>query len=218
MSEGSATSNENATASMGNQGEFSSRVAGDGPQTTHGVSMIPPTHGAQTLTKHKHKAGVLATEADKAPEFNAETLPAGSAPASRTFQPNAQSDVNTLTETTNASDTITGATSGDVHTGLGHPGQGQSSNEMRNDGGKTRGGGLQGVGATGAGSAGEQGSDRADFSTSVAGATQKTGGEGPERYVLLWTLEILIECADIYCIGVRTAPCKTIFSRHDLTI
>lgn len=55
---------------------------------------------------------------------------------------------------------------------------------MHNDGGKTQGGGLQGVGATGAGSAGEKGSDRADFSTSVAGATQKTTGEGPERYML----------------------------------
>jgi hypothetical protein len=30
-----------------------------------------------------------------------------------------------------ASSTITGATSADVHTGLGHPGQGQTSNELR---------------------------------------------------------------------------------------
>jgi hypothetical protein len=30
-----------------------------------------------------------------------------------------------------ASSTITGATSRDVHTGLGHPGQGQTSNELR---------------------------------------------------------------------------------------
>jgi hypothetical protein len=30
-----------------------------------------------------------------------------------------------------ASSTLTGATSADVHTGLGHPGQGQTSNELR---------------------------------------------------------------------------------------
>lgn len=47
-----------------------------------------------------------------------------------------------------ATDTITGATSGDVHTGLGHPGAGQSSSELRqNDAGRQ---GLQGVGASGA--------------------------------------------------------------------
>jgi hypothetical protein len=30
-----------------------------------------------------------------------------------------------------ASDTISGATSADVHTGIGHPGQGQTSSELR---------------------------------------------------------------------------------------
>lgn len=37
-----------------------------------------------------------------------------------------------------------GATSADVHTGLGHPGQGQTSNELRHDGGNTGGSGLEG--------------------------------------------------------------------------
>ena len=52
---------------------------------------------------------------------------------------------------TTASSTLTGATSGDVHTGLGHPGQGQTSNELRHDGqhtNKKQGGGLAGVGAS----------------------------------------------------------------------
>ena len=55
---------------------------------------------------------------------------------------------------TTASSTLGGATSGDVHTGFGHPGEGQTSNELRHDGQHTRknvgghGGGLAGVGAT----------------------------------------------------------------------
>lgn len=35
---------------------------------------------------------------------------------------------------TKASDTLTGATSSDVHAGLGHPGQGQTSSELHHDG------------------------------------------------------------------------------------
>jgi hypothetical protein len=42
-----------------------------------------------------------------------------------------------------ASDTLQGATSGDVHTGLGHPGQGQSSSELRD--GSSKGQGLTGL-------------------------------------------------------------------------
>ena len=52
---------------------------------------------------------------------------------------------------TTASSTLGGATSGDVHTGLGHPGQGQTSTELRHDGKHTStktGGGLAGVGAS----------------------------------------------------------------------
>ena len=58
-----------------------------------------------------------------------------------------------------------------------------SSNELRHDGGKTHGGGMQGVGGLGARSDGEVGSDRKDFSTPVAGSTQKTGGETQGRDV-----------------------------------
>lgn len=42
-----------------------------------------------------------------------------------------------------ASDTLTGATSGDVHTGLGHPGQGQTSSELHHE--KKGGQGLAGL-------------------------------------------------------------------------
>lgn len=81
--------------------------------------------------------------------FHAETLPAGTAPADRTFKPN------NISETpgqdggkhTSAADTIVGATSSDVHTGLGHPGQGQTSSELHHTG--TRSAGLEGTGASG---------------------------------------------------------------------
>lgn len=111
----------------------------------------------------QHKPGVLVGN-DAAPEFSAKTLPPGSAPADRTFKPNPISEVpgqadNASVERdhgkestkTTASDTLGGATSGDVHTGLGHPGQGQTSSELRHDGehtSKKHGGGLAGVGAS----------------------------------------------------------------------
>lgn len=53
-------------------------------------------------------------------------------------------------EQASAADTIAGATSGDVHTGLGHPGAGQTSKELRHDGmqtSKNPGKSLEGVGA-----------------------------------------------------------------------
>ena len=46
--------------------------------------------------------------------------------------------------------TLTGATSKDVHTGLGHPGSGQTSTEIRHEGAhgrKKQSAGLEGVGA-----------------------------------------------------------------------
>ena len=112
----------------------------------------------------QHKPGVLVGN-DTAPKFHAKTLPPGSAPADRTFQPNPISEVpgqadNASVERdhgkestkTTASSTLGGATSGDVHTGLGHPGQGQTSSELRHEGAHTstkQGGGLAGRGASG---------------------------------------------------------------------
>ncbi|KUJ20881.1 uncharacterized protein LY89DRAFT_638532 [Mollisia scopiformis] len=122
--------------SVSNQGEFHSRVPPSEPLTTKG-----------------HAPGVKVGN-DAAPEFHAETLPAGTAPSDRTFQPQTQSEIpgqamnpNISKETwTSASDTIGGATSADVHTGYGHPGSGQTSNELHGVRKKEK-NGLAGVGA-----------------------------------------------------------------------
>lgn len=97
------------------------------------------------LTILQHKPGVLASEKDRAPEFSAEILPAGTAPADSTYQPDP--DLNNQKMYQKASETISGATSADVHTGYGHPGQGQTSSELRHD--KSGGQGLTGLTSTG---------------------------------------------------------------------
>ncbi|TVY65639.1 hypothetical protein LSUE1_G006976 [Lachnellula suecica] len=129
----SASRNSEAVS---NQGEFHSSVPRSEPLTTKG-----------------HAPGVKVGN-DAAPEFSAETLPAGTAPADRTFQPDTTSSIpgqannpNVTKETwTSAQDTIGGATSADVHTGLGHPGSGQTSNELHGTEKRDR-NGLAGVGA-----------------------------------------------------------------------
>jgi len=136
----SSTRNTEALANMNNggSGEFRARIERDEPLTTHG-----------------HKPGVLVGN-DAAPEFHAKTLPAGSAPASRTFKPDTDNEVppdgtDADAAQPNAADTIIGATSADVHTGLGHPGAGQSSAEIHHDGQSHRknpGQSLEGTGAT----------------------------------------------------------------------
>jgi len=119
-----------ATASNPSQ-QFGSKIARDEPLTTKG-----------------HQPGVLATAADKAPEFHAESLPAGTAPSAKTHTPNPDpADQYEADGHPAASSTIPGATSADVHTGYGHPGSGQTSAELH--GGKKRDRtGLEGVGAT----------------------------------------------------------------------
>jgi len=127
------SANGNAVA---NQGEFHSRVPPSEPLTTKG-----------------HAPGVKVGN-DAAPEFRAQTLPTGTAPADRTFQPNTRDEIpgqannpNISKETwTSAQDTIGGATSADVHTGYGHPGSGQTSIELHGKRKKER-SGLTGVGA-----------------------------------------------------------------------
>jgi len=55
---------------------------------------------------------------------------------------------NKETQQNSAQATIPGATSADVHTGLGHPGQGQTSQELHHDGlksNKKAGAGITGV-------------------------------------------------------------------------
>ena len=84
-------------------------------------------------------------------------MPAGSAPADRTFAPNTGATsipgeaLNPDADpegTTSASDTLGGATSGDVHTGIGKPASGMTSQEAHHDmqgGRKKHTQGLQGV-------------------------------------------------------------------------
>lgn len=112
------------------------------------AARAPPFSCIQT-NKSQHQPGKIVSEADKAPEFSAKVLPAGSAPPSKTFQPqNDAIDPNSVRQ--DAQDTITGATSEEVGAGV-IPG-GQSSNELKHDGQKHRKherGGLEGVGATG---------------------------------------------------------------------
>ncbi|RAK78502.1 uncharacterized protein BO72DRAFT_447165 [Aspergillus fijiensis CBS 313.89] len=128
------------------QGEFKPSVKPTGP-----------------LEEGGHQPGRKVAPADFAPEFRAETYPAGTAPASNSYSANTTSEVggqalNPNVERshgkesvkTSAADTLMGATSRDVHTGLGHPGSGQSSAELHHDGQPGRKGqtaGLEQVGA-----------------------------------------------------------------------
>ena len=130
------------------QGEFVPHKPRDTPMTTKG-----------------HQIGQKVSEKDDASEFTAKTLPPGSAPESRTFQPNTQSEIPSQADNANvlpdhgeestytpASATLGGADSRDVHRGLGHPGSGQTSAEIRHDGEhhrKRAGAGLEGVGSSG---------------------------------------------------------------------
>ena len=111
----------------------------------------------------QHKPGVLVGN-DAAASFSAKPIPAGTAPAERTFEPNATSEIlsQALNDQqdpstyTSASSTLGGATSADVYTGLGKPLQGETSVEQRHEGQHHRknpaghGAGLVGVGASAA--------------------------------------------------------------------
>lgn len=125
----------------------------------------PPS---EPLTTSGHQIGQKTSPADYAPEFSAKVMPAGSAPKARTFQPNPEGEVPGQADnpdTTMQSDPLDfpGATSGDVHTGLGHPGQGQTSSELRHEGQHTSkkvGSGLEGAGAQGGSGLREDGMNR----------------------------------------------------------
>lgn len=68
------------------------------------------------LTTHKHAPGTKVGN-DAVPEFHAETVPTGTAPKERVFASQAQDAVEEG-NTTKAGDTITGADSAEVNTGL----------------------------------------------------------------------------------------------------
>ncbi|ETI27532.1 hypothetical protein G647_09723 [Cladophialophora carrionii CBS 160.54] len=120
---------------------------------------------AEPMEKHGHQMGQKTSPNDYAPEFSAKTLPPGTAPKESTFQPNATSEIpgqqfNDNVDRSHGKEgvrtdplsTLPGATSADVHTGLGHPGQGQTSTELRHEGHHTASkatSGPEGAGATG---------------------------------------------------------------------
>lgn len=120
MADSKATKNPESMTNA--QGEFSARVPPSEPLTTKG-----------------HQVGQKTSPADFAPEFSAKTLPPGTAPKSKTFTPNPTGETPGQANNEDAvgrSDPLDfpGSTSGDVHTGLGHPGSGQTSTELRNEG------------------------------------------------------------------------------------
>ena len=86
---------------------------------------------SEPMMKGGHKPGVKASPRDKVPEFHAKTLPPGSAPPSATYTPNP--DLNGQGIHQDASTTLNGASSADVHDHLGHPGAGMSSQELHDD-------------------------------------------------------------------------------------
>ncbi|KAI9372607.1 hypothetical protein BJX61DRAFT_434627 [Aspergillus egyptiacus] len=119
------------------QGEFHPGVKPTGPnQQPHGP-----------LSVDKHKPGTKASPADYAPTFKTETHPPGTAPASSSYQPNpvdhsGSQALNPNVERshgkeavrTTAEQTLMGATSQDVHKGMGAPASGQTSTELHHDG------------------------------------------------------------------------------------
>ncbi|PKS12976.1 hypothetical protein jhhlp_000317 [Lomentospora prolificans] len=121
--------------SLSNEGEFHARVPRSEP-----------------MMKGGHAPGVHVGN-DAVREFHAEMHPAGTAPKESSFWPhpqyespgqafNPQMEQSTRTE---ASDTLRGATSADVHQGWGHPGQGTTAKDFQGGHGDRT--GLTGVGA-----------------------------------------------------------------------
>ncbi|KAJ9606928.1 hypothetical protein H2200_008939 [Cladophialophora chaetospira] len=152
----------------------------------------PSKPRSEPLETSGHQIGQKVSPADNAPEFSAKTLPPGTAPKESTFQPNPEGEVpgQALNDNvdrshgkegvrTDALNSLPGATSKDVHTGLGHPGQGQTSNELRHEGkhtSKKQTSGLEGAGASGG--SGLQGSD--DLNTEFRRLQDdRAVGEGP---------------------------------------
>jgi hypothetical protein len=145
MADSKATKNPDSLTPA--QGEFSARVPPSEPLTTKG-----------------HQVGKKVSPADHAPEFSAQVLPAGTAPKDKTFTPHPENEVPGQADNPDVvgrADPLDfpGATSGDVHTGLGHPGSGQTSTELHGSGKKER-VGLAGAGAQGGTGLREDGMNR----------------------------------------------------------
>jgi len=132
---------------------------------------------SEPMMKGGHAPGVLVGN-DKVPEFHAEQHPAGTAPRENTFQPNPQGENagSSARQAVDASSTLGGATSADVHQGLGHPGSGQTSQELHGTH-KKDGSGLEGVGANPRDPIHDMGADR-PYETNKRGK----GGESALDY------------------------------------
>jgi hypothetical protein len=152
------------------QGEFQPGIKPSEPSMKGGVSENQSSsHNLffpwGMLTLCQHQLGVKASPNDRAPEFHAQTLPPGTAPAGSSYQPNPIHEIPSQANNedilrshgkeskfTKPLDTFPGATSRDVHTGLGKPPVGQSSVEQRHDGQhgrKKETSGYEGVGKSG---------------------------------------------------------------------
>ncbi|KAI1398377.1 hypothetical protein F4819DRAFT_35730 [Hypoxylon fuscum] len=116
---------------------------------------------AEPLTTHGHKPGVKVGN-EAVPEFHMEQHAPGTAPREDTFQPRPEGEMPGANP--DPSDTLGGATSQSVHTGLGKPVQGQTSAELHGDlhgdhRGKKERSGLEGNGASVGDSVRQKGAD-----------------------------------------------------------
>ncbi|KAF9887373.1 hypothetical protein FE257_010228 [Aspergillus nanangensis] len=134
------------------------------PENNPHEGFHPSAHRSKPTMSGGHQPGRRVAPADFVPQSHVEKYPPGTAPASNSFAPNPYNESGSQANNpnverghgkestkTSAADTLTGATSKDVHTGLGHPGSGQTSTELRHDGQhgrKNPGVGLEGVGAS----------------------------------------------------------------------
>ncbi|KAG0154157.1 hypothetical protein PDIDSM_1537 [Penicillium digitatum] len=117
------------------------------------------------ITDKGHQLGRKINEADQHPEYHGQPFPSGTAPASNSHVPNPISSVpgqgnnssvsagqeNEVATYTSASETLRGATSGDVNRGLGTPMQRQTNTEVRHNGAhgrKKQTSGLEGIGSS----------------------------------------------------------------------
>ncbi|KAM4065187.1 hypothetical protein HRG_004476 [Hirsutella rhossiliensis] len=135
------SASKNPEAMTAAQGEFRSRVPPSEPMTTRG-----------------HAPGVKVGK-DRVPEFHAEAHMPGTAPANQSFRPGPVGEFAGHAGT-NAFDSLTGASSADVHQGYGHPGEGMTSQELHGGKRKKVGAGLEGVGANSSDPMREYGLDR----------------------------------------------------------
>lgn len=127
-------------------------------------SFPPPRMLSRKSNTHnlQHQLATKNAPADFAPDFHAKTYPPGTAPEDSSYtarmedktggqanNPDVERSHGKESTKTTAESTLRGATSKDVHRGLGHPGVGQTNNEIRHNGEhgrKHQANGLEGVG------------------------------------------------------------------------